>query len=159
VDFLSFGKKKILVVMDFQPLFRDRAYIERYIEPMREIRDKYNELAQDLEMKFYDANQYFSKYLLFAKLDSETVVNSLFPAFQEYLALYWQMVAEAKPLTNSDDIQRIVEAQKEYDQYSAERDPAHGLFSSYFGAEWSEKFLYEFLFEDASPLAVPTASK
>ena len=159
VDFLSFGKKKILVVMDFQPLFRDHAYIDKYIEPMREVRDKYNELAQDLEMKFYDANQYFSKYLLFAKLDSETVVNSLFPAFKEYLCMYWQMIADAKPLTNSKDIQRVVDAQKEYDQYSADRDPAHGLFSSYFGSEWSERFLYEFLFEDASPLAVSSARK
>jgi len=159
VDFLSFGKKKILVVMDFQPLFRDRAYIDKYIEPMKEIRDKYNELAQDLEMKFYDANQYFSKYLLFAKLDSETVVNSLFPAFQEYLKLYWQMVADAEPLTDAEDIQRVIEAQQEYDRYSAERDPAHGLFSSYFGAEWSDKFLNEFLFEDAVPLVVSSTGK
>ena len=159
VDFLSFGKKKILVVMDFQPLFRDRAYTEKYIEPMREIRDKYNELAQNLEMKFYDANQYFSKYLLFAKTDSQTVVNRLFPAFQEYLNLYWQTLADAKPLSDPEDIQRIVTAQKEYDCYSAERDPAHGLFSSYFGAEWSERFLHEFLFEDASALAVSSVRK
>ncbi|MEO1340150.1 MAG: 15,16-dihydrobiliverdin:ferredoxin oxidoreductase [Cyanobacteria bacterium J06635_13] len=159
VDFLSFGKKKILVVMDFQPLFRDRDYIEKYIEPMKEIRDRYNELAQDLEMKFYDANQYFSKYLLFAKLDSETVVNSLFPAFQEYLELYWRMVADAQPLTSPEEIERIAIAQREYDQYSAERDPAHGLFSSYFGSQWSERFLYEFLFEDATPLAVTSVSK
>ena len=110
-------------------------------------------------MKFYDANQYFSKYLLFAKLDSETVVNSLFPAFQEYLELYWQLLDNAQPLTQPEDIQRIVDAQKEYDQYSAERDPAHGLFSSYFGSEWSEKFLYEFLFEDASTLVVSSAKK
>lgn len=26
IDFLSFGQKKILVVLDFQPLFRDRDY-------------------------------------------------------------------------------------------------------------------------------------
>lgn len=154
VDFLSFGKKKILVVMDFQPLFRDRAYLDKYIEPMKDIRDRYNELAQNLEMKFYDANQYFSKYLLFAKLDSETVVKRLFPAFQEYLGLYWQLVEAAEPLADPEEIQKIISAQKEYDQYSAERDPAHGLFSSYFGGEWSERFLYEFLFEDASPLAV-----
>ncbi|MEM6611910.1 MAG: 15,16-dihydrobiliverdin:ferredoxin oxidoreductase [Cyanobacteria bacterium P01_C01_bin.72] len=159
VDFLSFGKKKILVVMDFQPLFRDREYTEKYIEPMKGIRDKYSELAQDLEMRFYDANQYFSKYLLFAKLDSATVVNSLFPAFQEYLELYWQMVANAQPLTSPEEIERIAIAQKHYDQYSAERDPAHGLFSSYFGSQWSEKFLYEFLFEDATPLAVSSACK
>ncbi|MGK7937773.1 MAG: 15,16-dihydrobiliverdin:ferredoxin oxidoreductase [Xenococcaceae cyanobacterium] len=154
IDFLSFGKKKILVVLDFQPLFRDLAYQEKYIEPMRPIRDKYNELAQNLEMKFYDANQYFSKYLLFAKTDADTVVKRLFPAYQEYVQLYWQMLERAEPLSDREDIQRIVKAQKDYDQYSAERDPAHGLFSSYFGAEWAEKFLYEFLFEDASPLAV-----
>ncbi len=157
IDFLSFGKKKILVVLDFQPLFRDRAYQDKYIEPMREIRDKYNELAQNLEMKFYDANQYFSKYLLFAKTDAETVVKRLFPAYKEYVQLYWQMLESAQPLSKEEDIQRIVEAQKHYDQYSAERDPAHGLFSSYFGKDWSNRFLYEFLFEDATPLAVASA--
>ena len=157
IDFLSFGQKKILVVLDFQPLFRDQAYQDKYIEPMREIRDRYNELAQNLEMKFYDANQYFSKYLLFAKTDQETVVNRLFPAYQEYVQLYWQMLESAKPLTTEQEIKRIIEAQKHYDQYSAERDPAHGLFSSYFGKEWSNRFLYEFLFEDAVPLAVASA--
>ena len=65
IDFLAFGQKKILVVLDFQPLFRDEAYLEKYIAPMRPIRDRYNELAQNLEMKFYDANQYFSKNILF----------------------------------------------------------------------------------------------
>ncbi|MGK7877618.1 MAG: 15,16-dihydrobiliverdin:ferredoxin oxidoreductase [Xenococcaceae cyanobacterium] len=159
IDFLSFGKKKILVVLDFQPLFRDRAYQDKYIEPMRSIRDKYNDLAQNLEMKFYDANQYFSKYLLFAKTDAETVVKRLFPAYKEYIKLYWQLLEQAEPLTDPEDIQRIVKAQKDYDQYSADRDPASGLFSSYFGHEWSERFLYEFLFEDAVPLAVTSGRR
>lgn len=159
IDFLSFGKKKILVVLDFQPLFRDRSYQNKYIEPMQPIRDKYNELAQNLEMKFYDANQYFSKYLLFAKTDTETVVNRLFPAYQEYVQLYCELLDRAEPLTDPEDIQRIVKAQKDYDQYSADRDPASGLFSSYFGHEWAEKFLYEFLFEDALPLAVGASRK
>ena len=154
VDFLSFGKKKILVVLDFQPLFRDPAYLEKYIEPMRTIREQYNDLAQNLEMKFYDANQYFSKYLLFAKTDATTVQTRVFPAYKNYLSLYWQLMEKAEPFNDPSDIQRIVKAQKDYDQYSADRDPASGLFSSYFGHEWSEKFLYEFLFEDAVPLAV-----
>jgi len=155
VDFLSFGKKKILVVLDFQPLFRDPAYLEKYIEPMQAVRQDYDDLAQNLEMKFYDANQYFSKYLLFAKTDAETVKTRVLDAFKDYLTLYWQLLEEkAEQLTDASDIQRIVKAQKDYDQYSADRDPASGLFSSYFGHEWSEKFLYEFLFEDAVPLAV-----
>jgi 15,16-dihydrobiliverdin:ferredoxin oxidoreductase len=159
IDLLSFGKKKILVVLDFQPLFRDADYQQKYIEPMRKIRDHYNDLAQNLEMKFYDANQYFSKYLLFAKTDAETVENRLFPAYIDYLNLYWEMLKKAQPLTDPEDIARIVKAQKDYDQYSADRDPASGLFSSYFGHEWAERFLYEFLFQDAVPLAVSQSKR
>jgi 15,16-dihydrobiliverdin:ferredoxin oxidoreductase len=152
LDFLSFGKVKNLVVLDFQPLFQDEAYQRRYIEPLKFLHAQYPDLAQDLEMKFYDANQYFSKYLLFAKTDAETVSTRLLAAFKDYLNLYWQLIDNATPLSDPEDIQRIVKAQKDYDQYSADRDPASGLFSSYFGHEWSEKFLYEFLFSDAIPL-------
>lgn len=154
IDFLSFGQVKNLIVMDFQPLFQDQAYLEKYIQPLRSLHQKYPDLAQGLEMKFYDANQYFSKYLLFAKTDPETVKTRVFEAFQDYLNLYWQLLANATPQTESAHIQRIVRAQKDYDQYSADRDPASGLFSSYFGHEWAERFLYGFLFEDARPLAV-----
>jgi 15,16-dihydrobiliverdin:ferredoxin oxidoreductase len=158
VDFLSFGKIKNLVVLDFQPLFQDEAYQRKYIEPLKFLHGKYPDLAQNLEMKFYDANQYFSKYLLFAKTDAETVATRLLAAFKDYLNLYWQMLDEAEPLQDPEDIARIVKAQKDYDQYSADRDPASGLFSSYFGHEWAERFLYGFLFEDAVPLAA-TAKK
>lgn len=154
IDLLSFGKKKILVVMDFQPLYQDEAYLARYVEPMQDLKLKYDDLAQELEMKFYDANQYFSKNLLFAKTDAETVATRVFSAFKDYLELYWHLLDSAQPLENPADMARIRQAQKDYDQYSAERDPASGLFSSYFGHEWSEKFLYGFLFEDAVPLAV-----
>jgi 15,16-dihydrobiliverdin:ferredoxin oxidoreductase len=159
IDFLSFGQVKNLIVMDFQPLFQDEAYLEKYIHPLKTLHAQYPDLAQDLEMKFYDANQYFSRYLLFAKTDAETVRTRVFEAFKDYLNLYWTMLAEAKPLTHAADIQRIVKAQKDYDQYSADRDPASGLFSSYFGHDWSERFLYGFLFEDAMPLAVSAAKK
>ncbi|MBW4618525.1 MAG: 15,16-dihydrobiliverdin:ferredoxin oxidoreductase [Cyanosarcina radialis HA8281-LM2] len=154
VDFLSFGKVKNLIVLDFQPLFQDLDYQNKYIKPLQTLHGKYPDLAQDLEMKFYDANQYFSKYLLFAKTDAPTVATRVFDAFKDYLDLYWQLLENASPLTDASDIQRIVKAQKDYDRYSAERDPASGLFGSYFGHEWSEKFLYGFLFEDAVPLAV-----
>jgi 15,16-dihydrobiliverdin:ferredoxin oxidoreductase len=154
IDFLSFGQVKNLIVMDFQPLFQDPAYLEKYIHPLQSLHDRYPDLSQNLEMKFYDANQYFSKYLLFAKTDPETVKTRVFEAFKDYLNLYWQLLAAATPSTDPADVQRVVKAQKDYDQYSADRDPASGLFSSYFGQEWAEKFLFEFLFEDAMPLAV-----
>ncbi|ERN41952.1 ferredoxin-dependent bilin reductase [Rubidibacter lacunae KORDI 51-2] len=153
IDLLSFNNRKFLVVVDFQPLFRDIDYQQRYIEPMRPIYDRYRDLAQDLGMKFYDANQYFSKYLIFAKTDYETVEQRVFPAYQDYLNLYWEMLDAAVPFTDPRDIERIDQAHHDYDQYSADRDPAHGLFSSYFGHEWAERFLYEFLFDRAKPVS------
>lgn len=99
VDLLSFGKKKNLIVLDFQPLFRDEAYLARYIEPMRILRERYSDVAQDVEMKFYDANQYFSKYLLFARTDAETIEGRMFAAYCDYLDLYWQLLAAAVPWT------------------------------------------------------------
>ncbi|MEO1590199.1 MAG: 15,16-dihydrobiliverdin:ferredoxin oxidoreductase [Cyanobacteria bacterium J06632_22] len=156
IDFLSFGKVKNLIVLDFQPLFQDEAYEAKYVTPLKALHDSYPDLVQNLEMKFYDANQYFSKYLLFAKTDPETVATRVFDAFKDYLDLYWQMLAEATPATRDAEVNRVRQAQRDYDQYSAERDPAHGLFSSYFGSDWSDRFLHEFLFEDAVPLAVQT---
>ncbi|MEM8807234.1 MAG: 15,16-dihydrobiliverdin:ferredoxin oxidoreductase [Cyanobacteria bacterium P01_G01_bin.38] len=154
IDFLSFGNVKNLIVLDFQPLFQDEAYEAKYITPLKVLHDRYPDLAQGLEMKFYDANQYFSKYLLFAKTDEETVSTRLFEAFKDYLNLYWEILAGADPATTDAQVDRVKQAQRDYDQYSAERDPAHGLFSSYFGSEWADRFLYEFLFEDATPVAV-----
>ncbi|MEL6603200.1 MAG: 15,16-dihydrobiliverdin:ferredoxin oxidoreductase [Cyanobacteria bacterium J06614_10] len=158
IDFLSFGKVKNLIVMDFQPLFQDEAYKQKYIAPLQRLHDKYPDLSQNLEMKFYDANQYFSQYLLFAKTDPETVRTRVLDAFKDYLQLYWDMMAATEPNTEPAAMARIAEAQRDYDQYSAERDPASGLFGSYFGHEWSERFLHEFLFEGAVPLAVGMSS-
>ena len=78
VDFLSFGKVKNLIVMDFQPLFQDAAYIEKYIAPLKSLHEQYPDLSQNLEMKFYDANQYFSKYLLFAKVEPDIIPTRVF---------------------------------------------------------------------------------
>jgi len=52
-----------------------------------------------------------------------------------------------------------------YDAYSADRDPATGLFTAMFGGEWANDFVHNFLFslsqpgkEDASRLSTPFVS-
>jgi 15,16-dihydrobiliverdin:ferredoxin oxidoreductase len=100
IHLLSLGKKKILVVLNFQPLFRDEAYIAKYVQPLESLRDKYQDLSQNLERKFSDANQYFYKYLLFAKTEAETVEDRVYPAYKHYGDLYWKMLRSAQPLTD-----------------------------------------------------------
>jgi hypothetical protein len=40
----------------------------------------------------------------------------------------------------------VLERHAAYDTYSAERDPATGLFATMFGKEWADDFVFDFLF-------------
>lgn len=152
IDFLSFGKKKVLCVLDFQPLTQDPEYLKKYCEPMADVKTKYEGLSGSMSARFYDEAQFFSRQLIFAKFDnSEPVMTQLFPAFKEYVTAYIKMINEATPDPSPESKARVAQLQKDYDQYSAERDPAVGLFSTYWGEEWAEKFTHEFLFSDAVP--------
>jgi 15,16-dihydrobiliverdin:ferredoxin oxidoreductase len=153
IDFLSFGKKKVLCVLDFQPLVQDDEYLRKYCEPIAYIKEKYEGLAGAMSARFYDETQFFSKQLAFAKFDNaEPVQSQLFPAFKEYLRDYIAMVKKAEPDESPSSLARIRQLHADYDQYSAERDPAVGLFSTYWGEEWAERFTHEFLFSDSVPL-------
>ena len=41
IDFLAFGKSKVLAILDFQPLKQDADYLEKYIDPLIPLRNKY----------------------------------------------------------------------------------------------------------------------
>lgn len=152
IDFLSFGKKKVLCVLDFQPLVQDEEYLKKYCEPIAYIKAKYEGLAGTMSSRFYDETLFFSKQLAFAKFDNaDPVSTQLLPAFKEYLRDYVKMVKDATPDESPESVARVRELQREYDQYSAERDPAVGLFSTYWGERWAEDFTYNYLFADAVP--------
>ncbi len=150
IDFLSFGKKKVLCVLDFQPLVQDEEYLAKYCEPIAYIKEKYEGLAGQMSKRFYDETQFFSKQLAFAKFDNAKPVKSqLFPAFKEYLRDYLKMMNGLVPTDNVNEMKRVRDLHKEYDIYSAERDPAVGLFATYWGKEWANRFTHDFLFSDS----------
>lgn len=153
IDFLAFGKKRVLCILDFQPLSQEPAYLEKYISPLSAIKAKYPGLAGKMSSRFYDENRFFSQELAFGKFDNADPIKvELYPAFVEYLSEYIRAFKAATPETDPVVIAATRAAQADYDQYSAERDPAVGLFSTYFGPEWAEAFTHEFLFSDSVPV-------
>ncbi|CAM9148366.1 unnamed protein product [Phaeothamnion confervicola] len=167
LDLISFGKKH-LAGMDFQPLYDDAAYRERYTAPLLPVKAKYPVLGQKMSQRFYDSARFFSDAMLFARFEDADVINdTLFPAFKDYVSIYADTLAAAvaaktepsaavaavtsttaaTAATGLDaDAARNLGRQAAYDQYNAERDPAHGLFVGYFGEAWSERFMDTFLF-------------
>ena len=161
VDLLSFNRKKYLAIVDFQPLHEDENdHAMPFEGRLAPIKDKYESLKGRMSSKFYDETQFFSQQMLFARFDDEEVVSrDLFPAFKSYVQTHLDMIRECEP--DVENVDFVMERQRAYDMYSAERDPATGLFAAMFGNDWAQGFVHDFLFsmserkEGAVPPAMP----
>jgi 15,16-dihydrobiliverdin:ferredoxin oxidoreductase len=152
IDFLSFGKSRVLAILDLQPLKQDDQYLQKYIDPLVPLRNKYEKLAGRMSGKFYDETRFFSRQLLFGKFDNDgPVMSDLLPAMKEYMDHYLSVIRALQPSQDPALLADVARLHREYDQYSAEKDPAVGLFTTYFGADWAERFTHEFLFSESTP--------
>lgn len=148
VDLISLGKSRVLSVIDFQPLLNTEAYSAQYIDQLATIRDKYPDLHGTLSGKIYTDPQFFSKQMLFGRMTDESkVTNTVFPAYQEYLSAYTALMERATPDYSPERMASVRARQSGYDAYNAVKDPAVGLFDAYFGKEWSDSFVHDFLFD------------
>lgn len=148
IDLLSFNRKRYLAIVDFQPLHEEEDdHATTYEHILHPIKDKYDNLKGRMSSKFYDETQFFSKEMLFARFEDGKVVDEdLFPAFKSYVKTHLDLVRNTPPSTDMEDVQHVFDRQKAYDTYSADRDPAAGLFAAMFGKQWAEDFIYDFLF-------------
>jgi len=162
IDLLAFNRKKYLAIVDFQPIHdEEKDHAATYEHLLMPIKEQYDSLKGRMSSKFYDETQHFSEQMLFARFDDEDIVSrDLFPAFQGYVQTHLDLIrnTEAKP----EETEMVLEKTKAYDTYSADRDPATGLFAAMYGKEWAEDFVHDFLFsmsdrpaEGATPPANP----
>lgn len=148
IDLLSFNRKKYLAIVDFQPLHDEEGeHSTLYEHILKPIKNKYDNLKGRMSSKFYDETQFFSKEMLFARFeDGKVVYDDLFPAFKSYVETHLNLVKMTTPASTLKAVDHVFERQQAYDTYSAERDPAAGLFAAMFGKDWAEDFIYDFLF-------------
>ena len=147
VDLLWFGAtKKLVAVLDFQPLVQDEEYFERHFEGLKSLHSRFPEFKGEQAMRSFDPNKYFSPWILFCRGGLHQATNSLPDLFKEFLEIYWLLSEKTIQSPSMISPKRVRELQVDYDMYSAKRDPAHGLFASYFGKSWADRFLKEFLF-------------
>lgn len=162
IDLLAFNRKKYLAIVDFQPIHdEEKDHATPYEHLLKPIKEKYDSLKGRMSSKFYDETQHFSEQMLFARFDDENVVSrDLFPAFQGYVKTHLDLIRKTEP--RPEETEMVLSKTKAYDTYSADRDPATGLFTAMYGKEWAEDFVHDFLFsmserpaEGATPPANP----
>jgi len=146
VDLLAFNRKKYLSIVDFQPIHDDeKDHATPYEHLLKPIKDGYDSLKGRMSAKFYDETQHFSEQMLFARFDDESIIDrDLLPAYQRYVQTHLDVIRDTDP--NPEQVPMVLDKVKDYDTYSAERDPATGLFAAMYGKEWAEEFVHEFLF-------------
>lgn len=146
IDLLAFNRKKFLAIVDFQPIHENEEdHATAFEDRLEPIKEKYENLKGRMSSKFYDETQFFSQQMLFSRFEDESIIsNELFPAFQSYVKTHLDLIREVEPV--EADLDMVLNRQKAYDTYSAERDPATGLFTAMFGEEWALDFVHDFLF-------------
>jgi len=146
IDLLAFNRKKYLAIVDFQPIHdEEKDHSARYEHLLKPIKEEYESLKGRMSSKFYDETQHFSEQMLFARFDDESVISKdLFPAFQRYVETHLELIRKTEP--QPEQTEMVVSKHKAYDTYSADRDPATGLFAAMYGKEWAEDFVHDFLF-------------
>ena len=137
-----------LIAIDMQPLFSHQAYRAKYTEP---IMSMFKAFEQDLPWGGdfpQEAQQYFSPAFLWTRpSETEVVQNKVYEAFCAYLDAYISFVEQAEAITEQPQLSAIFQAQKSYSNYRAEKDPARGMLTRLYGAEWTEEYIHGFLFD------------
>ncbi len=147
IDLLWFEVKgKLVAILDFQPLEQNKNYFDKYFDKLKLLKSRFPDFSNQKDMNSYDINKYFSPWVIFCKGDFRDMNDNLPLVFNGFLDSYFELYNHSLALNSqisSDDIRRL---HISYDIYNFERDPAHGLFKSYFGKEWANSFINEFLF-------------
>ena len=139
-----------------QPLFRDDLqYQEKYTQPIMDTfqaHQQYLPWGGDFPK---EATPFFSPAFLWTRPQkTELVETRVFEAFKDYLQAYLIFVNQAEPITNPEKLAEIKQAQLRYLRYRAEKDPARGMFTRFYGPEWTEEYIHGFLFDLERQLAI-----
>lgn len=98
-----------------------------------------------------DARQYFSPAFLWSRIPlgeegDNLITQTIKPAFDEYLNCFFDLLRDAK-ITSKERSFQLLNGQKKYMRYRAEKDPARGMLRSFFGEVWTESYINNILFD------------
>jgi phycoerythrobilin:ferredoxin oxidoreductase len=148
-----------LIAIDMQPLFQTDDYRAKYSEPMMETFHQYQQHLPWGGDFPEEAQAFFSPAFLWTRPDDAAFKPHVFDAFKAYLKAYIGFVKQAEPTTDPDRLAAIQRSHLNYARYRAEKDPARGMLTRFYGPEWTEAYIHGFLFDlEKDPRITATAS-
>lgn len=148
-----------LIAIDMQPLFQTEDYRAKYTAPVMEMFHQHQAHLPWGGDFPKEAQTFFSPAFLWTRPAHTTdVTTHVFEAFQDYLSAYIGFVNEAEPVTDPDRLEAIKQSHLSYARYRAEKDPARGMLTRFYGPEWTEEYIHGFLFDVEKDPRIKAAS-
>ncbi|CAM9441805.1 unnamed protein product [Ascophyllum nodosum] len=94
------------------------------------------------------ARKYFSPSCLWSKMDpKQPVEEKALNAMMDYLREFLRLVASAEAEGTDSALAKLTEGQADYCNYRRVNDPARGMLTRFYGAEWTEAVIEGILFD------------
>ena len=141
-----------LIALDLQPALKDDIYHTKYVRnKLKSIHIKWQSKLPLGGVIPSDAKQYFSQAFLWSRIplgeEGDKLISKIIkPAFDEYLNFFLCLVNDAKMISKERAL-KILNGQKQYMRYRAEKDPARGMLKGFFGELWTESYIKNILFD------------
>jgi len=141
-----------LIALDLQPALKDDISHTHYVwDKLKPIHTKWQSKLPSGGDIPSEARRYFSPAFLWSRIplgeEGDKLISQIIkPAFDEYLNCFLDLVRDAKMISKERSFQ-LLNGQKKYMRYRAEKDPARGMLRGFFGNEWTESYINNILFD------------
>lgn len=130
-EYIQVPNKRYYGAIDFHPINDKNEYL------------KYLEMFPDTKMcssKFYDLKKFFSKKF-WSKRQNKNFYGEYLIWFKCYLYQYQKYLCDSHSQNESFESIHV-----QYNYHMSQKDPALGILKSYFGKDFANKYIHEFLF-------------
>ena len=141
-----------LIALDLQPALKeDTNHTQQVWDKLNPIHSKWQSKVPSGGDIPPDSRQYFSPAFLWSRIplgeEGDKLISQIIkPAFDEYLNCFLDLVRDAKIISKERSLQ-LLNGQKKYMRYRAEKDPARGMLKGFFGHPWTEHYINNILFD------------
>ena len=141
-----------LIALDLQPALKDDINHTQHVwDKLKPIHSKWQSKIPSGGDIPSEARRYFSPAFLWSRIplgeEGDKLLSQILkPAFDQYLNCFFDLVRDAKMISKERSL-KMLNGQKEYMQYRAEKDPARGMLRGFFGELWTEKYINNILFD------------
>jgi len=136
----SCTRKKVFTYINFIPLFNEQSYLDKYIEPMKQMFDKYNNFPKQKIREWMQS--YISNYTIYT-FPQKTMLKELKSCAIDYLTLYLEMFSQAEEITDTSYRDEVEKAQKKYVQDLTNNDASRKMLGRIIGKERANRFFHE----------------